>query len=90
MTTEQRFKKLEEALTVEAELLARHERLDEERHARIDEKFEALANILEDWAEKMKELRDGELTTKAALDRLIEHMDTFMKGRSGNGRRKGN
>ncbi len=90
MTTEQRFKKLEGALTVEAELLARHERLDEERHARIDEKFEALANILADWAKKIKELRDGERTTKAALDRLIGHMDTFMKGRSGNGRRKGN
>ncbi len=90
MATDLRLKRLEGALKLEAELLARHERLDEERHARIDEKFEALATILGDWAEKMKELRDSERTTKAALDRLIEHMDSFMKGRSGNGRRKRN
>ncbi len=104
MTTEERLRKLEDALTVEAELLSRHERLDEERHARIDEnlgalagaiavvdeKLEALATIAEEWAEKMNELRDSQRTTQAALDRLIGHMDSFIKGQSGNGRRKRN
>jgi hypothetical protein len=32
MDVEARVRRLEDALTVEAELLVRHERLDEERH----------------------------------------------------------
>ncbi len=69
MAIDLRLKRLEGALKLEAELLARHERLDEERHARSDEKFEVLATLLSDWAKKMKELCDSELTKKAALDR---------------------
>jgi hypothetical protein len=77
MTTEERFRKLEDALTVEAQLLDRHERLDEERHARIDAQLEALAGIV-------VKLGDRQLLTQAALDRLIEQMDRFLRGRSGN------
>ncbi len=54
MAIDLRLKRLEGALKLEAELLARHERLDEERHARSDEKFEVLATLLSDWAKKMK------------------------------------
>ena len=85
MTTAERLRKLEDALTVEAELLARHERLDEERHARVDSQFGALAGILEALTGKINMLHDRQLTTQAALDRLIELMDPFLRGQSGEG-----
>jgi hypothetical protein len=85
MTTEQRLRKLEDALTVEAQLLDRHERLDEQRHARIDARFEALADFVEDVVGK---LRDRQLVTEAALNRLTEQIDRFLRGRSGNGGQK--
>jgi archaellum component FlaC len=88
MTTEQRLRKLEDALTVEAQLLDRHERLDEERHVRIDARFKALARIVEGLAGKINMLGDRQLTTQAALDRLIEQMDRFLRGQPGNGGRK--
>jgi hypothetical protein len=88
MTTEERFRKLEGALTVEAQLLDRHERLDEERHARIDARFEALAGIVEDLAGKINLLGDRQLMTQAALDRLTEQIERFVRGRSGNGEPK--
>jgi ATP phosphoribosyltransferase len=78
MTTEERLRKLEDALTVEAQLLDRHERLDEERHARIDAQLEALAGIV-------GKLGDRQLMTQASLDRLTEQIDRFLRGRSGNG-----
>ncbi len=88
MTTEERLRKLEDALTVEAQLLDRHERLDEERHARFHSQFEALAGIVEGLAGKINMIGDRQLTTQAALDRLIEQMDRFLRGRSGNGGQK--
>jgi len=81
MTIEQRPRKLEDALTVEAQLLDRHERLDEERHARIDAQLEALAGIV-------GKLGDRQLMTQAALDRLTEQIDRLLRGQSGNGGRK--
>ncbi|MGA3323412.1 MAG: hypothetical protein ABSF45_02990 [Terriglobia bacterium] len=81
MTTEQRPRKLEDALIVEAQLLDRHERLDEERHARIDAQLEALAGIV-------GKLGDRQLMTQTALDRLTEKIDRFLRGQSGNGGRK--
>ena len=85
MTLEEGLRKLEDALIVEAQLLDRHERLDEKRHVRIDAQIEALAKIVEGMAGKMNELRDRQLTTQAALDRFIEQMDRFLRGQSGNG-----
>ncbi len=85
MTTEERLRKLEDALTVEAQLLDRHERLDEERHARIDSQFEALGGIVGGLAGKIDLLADRQLLTQAALDRLTEQIDRFLRGRSGNG-----
>jgi hypothetical protein len=81
MTTEERLRKLEDALTVEAQLLDRHERLDEERHARIDAQLEALAGIV-------GKLGDRQLLTQAALDRLTEQIDRFLRGQPGNGGQK--
>jgi hypothetical protein len=70
MTTGERLRTLEDALTVEAQLLDRHERLDEERHARIDAPLEALAGIV-------GKLGRCQLMTQAALDRLTEQIDRF-------------
>ena len=81
MTTEERLRKLEDALTVEAQLLDRHERLDEERHARIDAQLEALAGIV-------GKLGDRQLLTQAALDRLTEQIDRFLRGQPRNGGQK--
>jgi hypothetical protein len=81
MTTEERLKKLEDALIVEAQLLDRHERLDEERHARIDAQLEVVAG-------KISLLADHQLITQAALDRLTEQIDRFLRGQSGNGDHK--
>jgi len=78
MTTEERLRKLEDVLTVEAQLLDRHERLDEERHARIDAQLEALAGIV-------GKLGDRQLLTQGALDRLTEQIDRFLRGQPGNG-----
>jgi hypothetical protein len=33
----------------------------------------------------MNELRDRQLVTEAALDRLVQHIDRLLDGRSGNG-----
>jgi hypothetical protein len=85
MTTEERLSKLEDALIVEAQLLDRHERLDEERHARIDAQLEALVGIVGGLAGKISLLSDRQLLTLAALDRLTEQIDRFLRGRSGNG-----
>lgn len=78
MTADQKLARLEDALSVEAKLLDRHERMDEERHARPNEKLDTLVTVVQGMAE-------DQLTTRAALATLIQHIDRFNQGRSGNG-----
>jgi hypothetical protein len=78
MTAEERLRRLEDALTVEAELLTCHERLDEDHHPRIGAQLGNVSSLL-------ITLTDRQLATQAALDRLIEEIERFLRDRPGNG-----
>jgi hypothetical protein len=68
---EERVRRLEDALSVEAELPPKHDRLDEGRHARIDAVLQRLG--------------EAQSITQSVLGKLIEQIDRLWCGYPGNG-----
>ena len=75
-----------------AETLDRFIRLETERHGEINaalkslaESHQSLAESHQSLAESHQSLADQQRLTNAALDRLTELIDRFLRGRSGNG-----
>jgi hypothetical protein len=68
-----------------AETMDRFARLEGERHGEINAALKLLAESHHSLAESHQALADQQRLTNAALDRLTELIDRFLRGRSGNG-----
>lgn len=78
MTTEERLQKLEDALTVQAELVARFERS-------VDTWVESAENRFAESQVQMAVFRERMTAFEQRFDAFLERMDRFMRGREGNG-----
>ena len=61
---------------------------ERESHARINTSLETLADRQLTTEANLQALADRQLTTDAALNRLVEQIDRFLSGHSGDGRAK--
>lgn len=99
MTLEEKLEKLADSLTVEAELLARHERQANtrfEQHeawlGQLDERLDAMSTIAQSHQKALDDLlgvardhHDQLLEFRTAAARLFDLLDKFIRGQQGNG-----
>lgn len=74
--SEERLRRLEDALIVETELLARHERLNQSRH----DQTEAMMKLM---AAQTGEFRAQMLEFRATAVRVLDLLERFIQGQQG-------
>ncbi|MBI3698788.1 MAG: hypothetical protein HY238_28615 [Acidobacteria bacterium] len=82
---ETRFKRIEDALTVAAELLDRFERRTEERFQHLESTVDNLQEWRRETEINVKALIQAQLNTERSLAELSHTMNQFLKARTNGG-----
>jgi DNA repair ATPase RecN len=99
MTFEEKLEKLTDSLTVQAELLVRHERQGNARFEQhevwleqLDRRLDAMLTIarahqeqMAEFRDQMAEFRDQMAEFRSAAARLFELLDRFIRDQQGDG-----